>query len=134
MAEVAESLEKVKKPRSEKQLEAFKKAQEKRKENCELMKEVKEQHEAQKKLEQMKIKEELLKRKVKAVPLPESDSESEEEVVIVKHNKTTKKKKIVVVEPESEEEEEPEVEKVRCARETKPMVQLLPPVNKLSFY
>jgi hypothetical protein len=109
--EEEETLEKVKKPRSDKQLEAFKKAQEKRKENCELMKQVKEQQAAQVKLEQMKIKEEILKKKVdarllKVLPQSESETESDTEVVLVKKKKPCgKKKRVVVVETESEASE-----------------------------
>ena len=126
--EGTESLEKVKKPRSEKQLEAFQKAREKRKENCELMKEVKEQHDTQKKLEQMKIKEELLKKKIVKPVEPDSDSDDEEVVVI--RQKKKKKKKVVVVEEESEEE--PEVEKVKPV----PYVAQtpMPQINKFLFY
>ena len=139
--EIPETLEKVKPkaPRSEKQLEAFKRAQQIRKENCELMKEVKEQQEAQRKLEQIKIKEEILKKKAKVAPEPESEDD-EPEIVIVKKQK---KKKIVVVEPESDEEQpgtalakqcgqEPAVEKVKPLPVAVP--QVLPEINKLSFY
>ena len=112
-AEVTESLEKAKKPRSQKQIETFKKAQEKRKEICELMKQVKEQQDAQRKLEQIKIKEEILKKKVaKPLPPPSVSEEDEPEIVIVKKPKP-KKKRIVVVEPESDEEEPEVIQKPR---------------------
>ena len=129
--ELPESLEKAKKPRSQKQIETFKKAQEKRKQNCELMKEVKEQQEAQRKLEQIKIKEEILKKKIIKPTPPPSESDDEPEIVIVKK---PKKKKIVVVEPESEDEEEATkpIEKQRAAE---PLPQIVAPkINKLSFY
>lgn len=136
--ELPESLEKAKRPRSQKQIETFKKAQEKRKQNCELMKEVKEQQEAQRKLEQIKIKEEILKKKIikptpppSAEPSREAESDDEPEIVIVKK---PKKKKIVVVEPESEDEEEATkpIEKQRAAE---PLPQIVAPkINKLSFY
>jgi hypothetical protein len=77
---------KEKKPRSEKQLEAFKRTQEKRKENIALKKE-------QKEIEASKI---LLKHKITEKPKIkpqkyESDSEEEEEkVIIVEKRKKTK--------------------------------------------
>ena len=127
-----------KKPRTEKQLEAFKKAQETRKENIAMIKEIKEAKKAEKDVEKLEIKKEVLKKKAaKIAPVPQvSDSESEEEPeVVVVRRKKAPKKKVVVVEAESEEEEPERVEKIKV-KHPKPILiaPLLPQINKMLFY
>ena len=81
--------EKVKKPRSEAQIAAFKKTQENRQKNIAASKE-------NKKLEAAKL---LMSQPVKSVAKPEEESTSEEEVIIVeKRKKKTKTKSIIVEE------------------------------------
>ena len=145
------------KPRTEKQLESFKKAQETRKENIAMIKEIKEAKKAEKDVEKLEIKKEVLKKKAAKLgqsprelrelqqpPPPESDtSDSEPEVVVVRRKKVPKKK-VVVVEAESEEEPEPqELEKVKhpkpisqSSRGQSPIsvAPLLPQINKMMFY
>lgn len=86
---------KEKKPRSEKQIEAFRKTQENRKKNIELKKE-------NNKIEAAKL---LMKQKPK-VKKEIIDSESDEEVIIVEKRRKSKPKRIIVEESDSEEEEE----------------------------
>jgi hypothetical protein len=99
--------EKVKKPRSEKQIQAFVNAQEKRKANIELKKQ-------EKKVEASKIilehETKTAKPVKKAKEVAEVESSSEEEVIIIETKKKSKKpkkpKRIIVEESESESEEE----------------------------
>ena len=111
-------------PRSEKQIEAFKKAQEKRDENRRIVKEQKEIKLAKLYMEN-KLKEQqqsepketkpLKKEKKQIIKYVESDSESqsEEEIVYVKKpkKKIKKQKKIVYESSDDDDDEPPVIEK-----------------------
>ena len=135
MEEIEEPVQKEKKPRTPAQVEAFERAQQKRKDNSKIKKEHDDAVRAEKTLQliekQKKTKdihdkissykseeseseeEVVVKAKPKAKPkkktkiVYESSSESEEEVVYVKRSKSKpkKSKKKIVYESESEEEE-----------------------------
>ena len=135
MEEIEEPIQKEKKPRTPAQVEAFERAQQKRKDNSKIKKEHDDAVRAEKTLQliekQKKTKdihdkissykseeseseeEVVVKTKPKAKPkkktkiVYESSSESEEEVVYVKRSKSKpkKSKKKIVYESESEEEE-----------------------------
>ena len=135
MEEIEEPVQKEKKPRTPAQVEAFERAQQKRKDNSKIKKEHDDAVRAEKTLQliekQKKTKdihdkissykseeseseeEVVVKTKPKAKPkkktkiVYESSSESEEEVVYVKRSKSKpkKSKKKIVYESESEEEE-----------------------------
>ena len=107
-------------PRSEKQIEAFKKAQEKRDENRRIIKEqkeiklakifmenkLKEQENAEQK-ETKPIKKEKPKKVVKYI---ESESESEEEIIYVKKpKKKIIKQKVIYVSSDDDDDEPPTV-------------------------
>jgi hypothetical protein len=112
------------KPRSEKQLEAFKAASQKRKENIEIMREIKQQEKDKLKLEKLEVKKKALQ-KPKEASEPEPDSESSAEEIIIKKDKsktkkkTQKKKKIIIYESSSESEIESEDEIVIHEKEPK---------------
>jgi hypothetical protein len=97
----------LKKPRSEKQIEAFKKAQEKRKENIKSKSIEKEIIVLDKKEKQVKSKhEDIIKKKQSLIKKPiieESDSE-EEEVIVIQKKKKPKKKTIIIEESDSDDE------------------------------
>lgn len=109
-------VEKPKKPRTEKQIAAFKKAQETRKNNILMREDMKAEKKAQAKAERDEIKEELKKRrgekarkvvKPKREKTPEfeySSSEEEEVEYVKKPKRKTKKKKVVYVSSSSSEE------------------------------
>jgi hypothetical protein len=109
-------------PRSEKQIEAFKKAQEKRDENRRIVKEQKEIKLAKLYMEN-KLKEQqqpepketkpLKKEKKQIIKYVESDSESEDEIVYVKKpkKKIKKQKKIVYESSDDDDDEPPMLEK-----------------------
>ena len=135
MEEIEEPIQKEKKPRTPAQVEAFERAQQKRKDNSKIKKEHDDAVRAEKTLQliekQKKTKdihdkissykseeseseeEVVVKTKPKAKPkkktkiVYESSSESEEEVVYLKRSKSKpkKSKKKIVYESESEEEE-----------------------------
>ena len=102
--------EKVKKPRTPAQVEAFLKAKAKR---VEVAKFKKEEIEKIKNVKQIPSKEQahvVKEVKKKAVVAPESDDEEEEEeVVYIKKKKPVAKKRRVIYEEEEEEEEEVQV-------------------------
>ena len=99
-------------PRSEKQIEAFKKAQQKRDENREKMKKEKEVKMAQIYFEN-KLKQENEKPKEKQISkkpvmkYEESESESEEEIIYVKKKPPKQKNKKIVYLSDDEEDEPP---------------------------
>ena len=96
--EVKKEEKKEKKPRSEKQIEAFKRTQENRKKAIELKKDVKKIEAAKLLLNEPKVKPKQKKEIV--------ESESEEEVIIVEKRKKKSKPKRIIVEESSESEEE----------------------------
>ena len=111
-------LTKIKKPRSQAQVEAFERVKEKRRQNLEAKKQEKLVNSAKLLLEQESLKSmptesKPIKRKLKQVaPDPEPESESEEEVIVVK--KATKKQKkvrqIIIEESSSSDETQSEEE------------------------
>lgn len=129
------TIEKPKKPRTEKQLEAFKKVQEKRKQNIELKKlggKVEgrqtqpivynvdnEGKHAMKPLKELPPKETKVKKYKEVIEEPEPESDSEEEIIIKRKPKkqeiVKKKKKQIVIElsdtDSDSEEEQPRYEK-----------------------
>jgi len=95
-------------PRSEKQIEAFKKAQQKRDENREKMKKEKEVKMAKIYMEN-KLKEEKEKPPPKkpVMKYEESESESEDEIIYVKKKPPKQKNKKIVYLSDDEEDEPP---------------------------
>lgn len=105
-------------PRSEKQIEAFKKAQQKRDENREIMKKEKEvklaqiyfenklKQETEKSKENEKSKEKQISKKP-VMKYEESESESEEEIIYVKKKPPKQKIKKIVYLSDDEEDEPP---------------------------
>lgn len=99
--------DKPKKPRTEKQMEAFRIAQSKRQENIRLKNEAK-------MLDKMLAKSasktaktaKTISKKIEPPSPSESESEEEEEIIYVKSQKKKPKKKTVVIEDSSESEEE----------------------------
>lgn len=110
IVEMDKSIQKPKKPRSQAQIDALKKAQETRRKNL-LMK--KEQLKALKEnegevLEKAEVKPVSRPRKKKPVVVYEDDPSSDEEVIVVKRKprkRKPRKKKIIVEESESSDEE-----------------------------
>ena len=100
---------KPKRVMTEKQAEAFKKAQEIRLKNIEERKKSKHTKVVEKKIEKLEEKKTKLVEKINKPPphKEESESESETEVVVIKP-KPKKKKKIVVVEQDSSSSDEEE--------------------------
>jgi hypothetical protein len=112
-------------PRSEKQIEAFKKAQEKRDENRRIVKEQKEiklaklymenklKEQQQSEPKETKVTKLLKKEKKQIIKYVESDSESEDEIVYVKKpkKKIKKQKKIVYESSDDDDDEPPMLEK-----------------------
>jgi hypothetical protein len=115
------SIQKPKKPRTEKQIEALKKAQETRRKNLALRKQQKEQlkqaiadNEGVEPPEPVNVKPVKRPRKKKPVVVYEDDESSDEEVIVVKRKPRRKrkpKKKIVYEEPSSSSEEEEVIKK-----------------------
>ena len=126
--EVGEVVVKEKKPRSEKQLEALKLAQQKRKEKLE-----------QKKVEMVSIPKEdvpeLPPKKMarkKKEPEPEPESEEEIEEIIIKKQKSKKPRKKIIVVEESDDEDEDEIivpKNFKTQRNKKSVIKVKPPVN-----
>lgn len=102
-------------PRSEKQIEAFKKAQQKRDENREKMKKEKEVKMAQIYMENKLKEDEKKQQQQKEKPPPkkpvmkyeESESESEEEIIYIKKKPPKQKIKKIVYLSDDEEDEPP---------------------------
>ena len=102
-------------PRSEKQIEAFKKAQQKRDENREKMKKEKEVKMAQIYFENKLKEDEKKQQEQKEKPPPkkpvmkyeESESESEDEIIYVKKKPPKQKNKKIVYLSDDEEDEPP---------------------------
>jgi len=115
------SIQKPKKPRTEKQIEALKKAQETRRKNLAIRKQQKEQlkkaiadNEGVEPPEPVNVKPVKRARKKKPVVVYEDDESSDEEVIVVKRKPRKKrkpKKKIVYEEPSSSSEEEEVIKK-----------------------
>jgi hypothetical protein len=131
--------EKVKKPRppkSEAQLEAFKKALETRKANIEKKKIDKKVEASKILLEHDKSKE---VKKVKQKVILESESESEPEIVIVKRKKKPKRKIVIESETDSEtesEEEQKPIQKFGKSHQHKNSVKgikITEPIKKMSY-
>ena len=106
-------------PRSEKQIEAFKKAQEKRDENRRIIKEQKEiklakifmenKLKEQENAEQKETKP-IKKEKKQVVKYIESESESEEEIIYVKKpKKKINKQKVIYVSSDDDDDEQPTI-------------------------
>jgi hypothetical protein len=112
------------KPRTEKQLEAFKAAAQKRKENIEMMKEIKQQEKNKLKLEKLEEKKKALQTPKEASE-PDTDSEASTEEIIIKKDKSKskkksqKKKKIIIYESSSDSEIESEDEIIIHEKEPK---------------
>lgn len=119
------NIKKTKKERSEKQIEAFKKGQEK-------LKQINAEKKRQKELHLAKVLEEErnktkpddakpIQKVKKPIIVEESDDEPDEEVIIVEKKKKQKKtvKRIIVEETSSESESEPEPEPVRKQKQFK---------------
>jgi len=106
----APKLQKEKKPRTPAQIEAFKRAQQKRIENAKiknsLIAEVKQKSKEGTLPEQKKV----AKKKYEPTPEPETDTESEEEIIVLSKNKKPKKKvkktKVIYDDTTTEEEDE----------------------------
>lgn len=137
-ANIGEPLEKAKKPRTAAQLESFKKAQEIRKENIKLLKEIKETKKAESKIKQLETKKELLKDAIRSVTTPKSESESEsaseeeepaQASVVVRRTKPKKPKRIIVV--ESDSDDDAPIEKQRSAGIPPQVIQS---ATKIMFY
>ena len=135
---------KVKRIMTEKQKEAFKKAQETRQRNIQERKLGKQEKLVEQKIEKLETKkEELVKKIKKPVTTPEvvSESEEETEIVVVKPKPKKKKKKIVIVEQQSDTEtdEEEVIQKVKKPvpkpiESIKPIVPQTPLLSNLMFY
>lgn len=121
------TIEKPKKPRTEKQLEAFKKVQEKRKQNIELKK-------AGAKVETKPVvekelppKETKVKKYKEVIEEPQPESDSEEEIIIKRKPKkqeiVKKKKKQIVIEL-SDTDSDSEEENTRHPRYEEPKKQV----------
>ena len=107
----------IKKPRSEAQINAFKKTQENRKKNIELNKENKKVEAAKLLLNHKPIKPEI-----KPV---ESESEEEEVIIVEKRKKKSKPKRIIVEESSSEEDEPPiPIQKVFKSQQNKRSINI----------
>jgi hypothetical protein len=136
--EEVKTIAKEKKPRSEKQIEAFKKTQENRKKNIELKKDAK-KLDAAKLLMQEKPIEKKPKKVVKK-EIVDSDSSSEEEVIIIERKKKPKKKitkRIIVEESSSEEEEEVKpIEKTFKSQQNKRSINInaVKPISPTTCY
>ena len=123
-------LTKIKKPRSQAQVEAFERVKEKRRQNLEAKKQEKILNSAKLLIEQETLKSQPIpvkphsKRSKDKVeqrvpsPEPEPESESEEEIIVVRKSKPKKVvpkkqkkvRKIIIEESSSEEEDEEEIE------------------------
>jgi hypothetical protein len=138
---------KVKKPRSQAQIEAFEKVKERRKQNLEVKKQEKLLNSAKLLLEEEKKNKSkpskpnnsnrVKYQKVPQVePESECESESEEEVIVVKKKKPVKKpkkvRKIIIEESSSDEEEDEEEEPRNYNRNSK--VKIIRQTDPLSFF
>ena len=127
---------KEKKPRSEKQIEAFKRAQETRKQNISNKlkeKEIKHLTEKEKNIKSkhdviVKKKQSLMKTP-KIIPEPESESEEEEQIIVVKKKKKPVKK-IIIEESDSDESSEEELPKTRELKSQRNRKSLIKIVDK----
>jgi hypothetical protein len=132
-------------PRSEKQIEAFKKAQEKRDENRRIIKEQKEiklakifmenklkEQEQQAEEKEIKPLKKEHRQKKQVVKYVESESESEEEVIYVKKpkKKITKQKVIYVSSDDDDDDEPPTItKKPEMKRQTNRVIRNKKEVN-----
>jgi hypothetical protein len=102
IAEIPIKIIKTRKPKTEKQMEAFKLVQAKRKANVQAKKELGDQIKADTMAAMAKRKQDMAKPKT----VPESDSSSSEEETIIKRksnkSKKKKKKKIIIIESSSD--------------------------------
>jgi hypothetical protein len=118
--------EKIKKPRTEKQIEAFKLTQAKRQENIKLKKESIKPTEPIKPIETIKpIKPTKITRETTKPIIIDDSSESEEEIIHIKSNKKNKKKpkkKTIIIDDSSDSESE----------EEKPNIKSIDKSNKFS--
>ena len=126
IVELSKDIQKPKKPRSEKQIAALKKAQETRKRNAEIRKQQKEQlKQAIKDNEETQpvdIPQEQIqpvRRTRKPKVIYEEDPSSDEEVIVVKRKPRRKKKKKVIFQDETSSEEEV-YQKPKRGRKKKP--------------
>ena len=135
-------IEKPKRVMSEKQKEAFKKAQMIRQEN--IMKRLKEKEEKiiTEKLSKLKEKEKRLESVLPAKPIekPEEVSEDDDEpqIVVVKPKKPKKKKKqiVVVQDSDSDSDDEPIIQKVKKVKDIPPppVPVYVPTRRNICFY
>ena len=106
---IEEPLTKPKKPKTAKQLEAFEKVKEKRKQNIESKKQQKLIESAKLLIEQsQKQPQPAPKKEPKYEQIKQEDSDSEEEIIVVKKSKPKKKVRKVIIESESESESDEE--------------------------
>ena len=127
-------------PRSEKQIEAFKKAQEKRDENRRIIKEQKEiklakifmenKLKEQQNAEQKETKP-IKKEKKQVVKYIESESESEEEIIYVKKpKKKINKQKVIYVSSDDDDDEPPTIiKKPDLKRQTNRVIRNTKEIN-----
>ena len=112
-------LQKPKKPRTIKQVEAFEKAKQKRVEVLKIKRE---------KIQEIKAsKPEIPLKKPEPAPEPESE---EDEIVVVRRKPKKKKKVIVIEDEESSEDEGPIVKPIKAK---KPVVDPMPPIYNIKY-
>jgi hypothetical protein len=115
-------LQKPKKPRTAKQIEAFEKGRLIRSENLKIKRD---------KIAEIKkepIKKTVAKPAPAPEPIPAPDSESEEEVIVVKR-KPKKKKKVIVFEDSESEDDAPPVKPPKLTRQVSTITPIVPSYN-----